>query len=229
MMRPLILENPTDPWVQNLADEFLFGPELLVAPILDQGARERSVYLPEGSWIDYWSDEIHPGARFITTTAELDVLPLFVRQGAIIPMGPELQHSAEHALDPLTLEIYPGADRSLTLYEDDGESNAYQNGDYAQTRFELTNHARQLVCYVGQAVGSFRGCVTERTIILNIHRQPRVADVSCDTAPMAALPTAETAGLAPSGWYWNHHNGLLSIKLPPAPGARIIRVSSAEV
>ena len=223
MMRPLVLEYPGDPQVLNLADEYLLGPEILVAPILDEGAFERSVYLPQGNWIDYWSEEIHAGPQYITTRAELDILPLFVRQGAIIPMGPDLQYSSQYALDPLTLEIYRGADRSLTLYEDDGESTAYQNGDYAETRFDVTHSDQEFICHLGQTKGNFTDYPSERTIILNIHQQPQVAAVTCGAEPVL-MKTAETFGQPRTGWHWNQHNRLLSIKLSPANTARTVRV-----
>jgi alpha-glucosidase len=224
VMRPLVLEYPADPQVLNLADEYLFGPEILVAPILDEGAVERSVYLPQGNWIDYWSEEIYAGPRFITTRAELNILALFIRQGAIIPMGPGLQYSSQHPLDPLTLEIYRGADRSLVLYEDDGESTAYQNGDYAETRFEVIHGEQELICHLGQTKGQFTGCRSERTIILNIHQQPQVAAVSCAGEPVPVMKTDETSDQARTGWYWNQRNQILSIKLSPANIARTVRV-----
>jgi alpha-glucosidase (family GH31 glycosyl hydrolase) len=223
-MRPLVLEYPADPQVLNLADEYLFGPEILVAPILDEGALERSVYLPQGKWIDYWSEEIYSGPRFITSRARLDVLPLFVRQGAIIPTAPDMPYSSQHALDPLTLEIYRGADRSLTLYEDDGESTAYHNGDYAETRFEITHRDQEFICHLGEAKGKFSGDATERTIVLKIHQQPQVVAVTCDDRPVPALRLAESLAPASTGWHWDEHNGVLSIKLSSANAARTVRV-----
>jgi alpha-glucosidase (family GH31 glycosyl hydrolase) len=225
MMRPLVLAYPADPQVLNLADEYLFGPDILVAPILDEGAVERSVYLPQGNWIDYWSDEIHTGPQFITTRAELNKLPLFIRQGAIIPLGPGLQYTSQHPLDPLTLEIYRGADRSLVLYEDDGDSTSYQNEDYAETRFEIIHDEQGLLCHLGQTKGQFTGCRTERTIILNIHQQPQAGAVSCTGESVPAMETAEALGQARTGWYWNPRNRILSIKLSPANIARTVRVA----
>jgi alpha-glucosidase len=225
IMRPLVLAYPADPQVLNLTDEYLFGPEILVAPILDEGALERNVYLPQGNWIDYWSDEIYAGPRFIIAKAELNILPLFVRQGAIIPMGPDIQYSSQHPLDPLTLEVYRGADRSLTLYEDDGESTAYQNGDYAETRFEITHSDQEFICHLGQTKGKFTGFISERTLILNIHQQPQVAAVTCGAEPVPALKTAESLGQASTGWHWNQRNRVLSIKLSPANTARTVRVA----
>jgi alpha-glucosidase len=223
IMRPLVLQYPDDPRVFNIADEYLLGSEILVAPILDEGAVERSVYLPQGDWIDYWSEEIHAGQRFITTHAALNIIPLFIRRGAIIPMGPDIQYSSQHLLDPLTLEIYRGADRALTLYEDDGESTGYQNGDYSETRFEIKHSAREFICQLGQTKGTFPGCPSDRTVILNIHLQPQVAAVTCGAEPVR-MRTAETFGQAQTGWHWNPQNRVLSIKLASANTARTLRV-----
>jgi alpha-glucosidase (family GH31 glycosyl hydrolase) len=225
IMRPLVLEYPADPQVLNMADEYLFGPDILVAPMLEQDALERSVYLPQGNWIDYWSEEIHVGQRFITSQAKLDKIPLFIRQGAIIPTGPQMQYSAQYALDPLTLEIYRGADRSLTLYEDDGKSNAYQNGECAETRFEIRHGSQGFICHLGETNGKFTGCVSERTIILNIHLQTQAETVTCDDAPVPALKTSEALSEASAGWFRDQRNQILSIKLSPANTARTVRVA----
>jgi alpha-glucosidase len=225
IMRPLVLEYPTDPQVLNMGDEYLFGPDILVAPVLEEGALERSVYLPHGYWIDYWSEQIHQGARFITCRAGLDTIPLFVRQGAIIPLGPLMQYSSQYALNPLTLEIYPGADRVLTLYEDDGESNAYQNGEHAETKFEISQTDKEIICHLGQTNGEFSGRVATRTMILNIHQHPPVAAVTSDTESVTALKTADAVGHAFAGWFWNEHDQILTIKLSGANTDRTVRVA----
>jgi alpha-glucosidase len=225
IMRPLVLEYSADPQVLNLADEYLFGPEILVAPILDEGALERRVYLPQGNWIDYWSEEIYTGQQFITIHAALDMIPLFVRQGAIVPMGPDVEYSSQRALDPLTLEIYRGADRSLTLYEDDGESADYQNGDYTETAFEVAQDGQELICDLGQAEGKFTGYVPERRIILNIHQQRLVDSVTCNEITLPALHTAESWTQMATGWLWNERSRILSIKLLPANRPQTVRVA----
>ena len=99
------MEFPDDANLHNLSDQYLFGPEILVAPILDEGTTERIVYLPDGLWIDYWTDDLLRGPGSATVQAPLDKIPLFVRQGAIVPMGPDLQYSSGHPLGPLTLAI----------------------------------------------------------------------------------------------------------------------------
>jgi alpha-glucosidase len=226
IMRALVLDFPNDSNVVNLSDEYLFGPDILVAPVVDEGATERSVYLPDGIWTDFWTDELHAGPRFLKVHAPLDVLPLFIRQGAILAFGPDLQYSSERYPDPLTLEIYRGSDGSLTLYEDDGETTAYLNGAYAETHFEVSDRDGQVVCRLGETRGSFAGHQPKRTIMLNIHNQPPVRTVSCDDALVPVLATAESLEEAQIGWCRNPVNQVLSIKLLPTARSRIVRISS---
>jgi alpha-glucosidase (family GH31 glycosyl hydrolase) len=225
LMRALVSDFQQDPEVHNLGDEFLFGRDILVAPILSEGASSRSVYLPAGAWIDFWTDEIHFGPCRMTVRAELDTIPLFVRQGAIIPTGPDVQYSWERPLDPLTLEIYPGADCSFDLYEDDGETNSYQNGAYAETRFRIWEDRNSLFCHLGSTRGGFAGFRPERTIFLNIHRQLRAGSVHCDDVAVPALATADLLGKAQFGCWWEEQKRILSVKLQGAKIDRVVRVS----
>ena len=119
LARPLVFDYPADPATWHVDDEYLLGPDLLVAPMFKpRGSRE--IYLPDGGWFDYWTDRQFDGARWITYEAELDALPLFVRSGAVIPMGPELQYAHERAWDPLSFDVYPGeAKRSELEFSDD--------------------------------------------------------------------------------------------------------------
>jgi alpha-glucosidase len=228
IMRPLVLEFPDDPAVFNLADEYLFGPDILVAPILEEGNTERQVYLPAGVWTDFWTDKLHSGPCSITVSAPLDTLPLFIRQGAILPTGPDVQYSGERPLDPLTLEIYRGADSVFTLYEDDGETNAYRRGAYASTRIEAALAAGVLTCHIGDTQGSFAGFRPERTIFLNVHHQPRVREVTYNAAIVPVLASALELEDAPVGWWWNTAKRLLTIKLRHAAKAMNVRVSAFD-
>ena len=223
IMRALVLDYPGDSHVHNLGDEYLFGPQILVAPILEEGASERIVYLPSGVWFDFWSDERHLGGRFIRVHAELDTIPLFVRQGAILPMGPDVQYSSERSFDPLTLEIYPGAEGAFTLYEDDGETPAYQSGAYAETRFEMTDTGGVLIFRLAES-GSFPGHQPARSIVLNIHNQS-VRTVECDGAVVPPLLSAESLCQADVGWWCNEDKRTVSIKLGGAAKVHIVAVS----
>jgi alpha-D-xyloside xylohydrolase len=109
LVRPLVYDYQSDPTTHHIDDEYMLGPELLVAPMFKpRGSRD--MYLPAGGWYDYWTDQRFDGARWIRYDAELETLPLFVRAGAVIPMGPELQYANERAWDPLSFEVYLGSE-----------------------------------------------------------------------------------------------------------------------
>jgi alpha-glucosidase len=130
MFRPLLLNYQSDANTLDIDDEFMVGSDLLVAPILRPGSTGRLVYLPEGTWFDYWSGQQLAGGRMIHVEAPLETVPLYVRGGAIVPMGPEMNYVGEKPSDPLTFEIYPDSqgNAQVSLYEDDGVSPAYHNG-----------------------------------------------------------------------------------------------------
>ena len=129
-MRALFMDFPDDPNVRDITDEYMFGPAFLVAPVTGQGKTEREVYLPAGtSWYDYWTDEKHQGGRTVTAKAPLEVLPLYVRAGAIIPHGEVIQHTGEEQRQ-IELWVYEGTGGTFELYRDDGRTYAYEHGDF---------------------------------------------------------------------------------------------------
>jgi len=133
-MRGLFMDFPHDPNVANIGDEYMFGPALLVAPVTDQGATTRSVYLPAGSdWYNYWTNERVHGGQRITVAAPIDIIPLFVRAGSILPLGTPVE-STNDKQNIAELRVYSGSDGDATLYQDDGSTY-----DYEQGKFELTH------------------------------------------------------------------------------------------
>ncbi len=142
MMRPMFFEDPTDDVFLAIDDQWLFGDHLLVAPVLEEGVTAREILLPEGGWFDFWTDERHTGKQIIVREAPLDTVPLFVRAGAVLPMGPVQQFVGEIAAAPLTLHIYAGSGISW-LYEDDGEGLAYRTGNHRISKFEMQLDGRQ--------------------------------------------------------------------------------------
>jgi alpha-D-xyloside xylohydrolase len=142
MVRPLVLEHQDDPNTENIDLQYLFGSDFLVAPILTR-SNQRRVYLPAGGWFDYWTKEFHHGGQWIETDASLDTLPLWVKSGAIIPYGPEMNYVNEKSLNPLTLEIYGIADiydGELTIYdEDQPEIQVSYNFDGVTLDVEIEN------------------------------------------------------------------------------------------
>jgi alpha-glucosidase len=135
VMRPLFWHYPQDAQASAVQDQFLLGENVLTAPICEQGATSREVYLPGEAWFDFWGGSVYQGGQTCTIDAPLEQWPLFIRANSILPQGPLMQYIGEKATDPLTLHIYLTAEgeASFTLYEDDGESQAHTHGASAET------------------------------------------------------------------------------------------------
>jgi alpha-D-xyloside xylohydrolase len=150
-LRALPLDFPGDPKVADLRDEYMFGPAFLVAPVTEQGATSREVYLPAGAdWFNYWSNERFKGGQTITVQAPIDTLPLFVRAGSIIPLGAPVE-STHQAQAIASIHVYPGADADFTLYNDDGKTYAYEKGEAKITKLHWNDAAGQLTHEGAQA------------------------------------------------------------------------------
>src|SRR5206468_7681976 len=117
VMRALWLHYPDDKTAVARGDEYLWGRDILVAPVAERGATERAVYLPDGRWYDFWTDEAVAGGRVVERPVDLSTMPLFVRSGAILPLGPVRQYTSEPVDAPVAVQIYPGADGAFTMYE----------------------------------------------------------------------------------------------------------------
>ena len=143
-MRALFMDFPNDPRVTDLRDEYMFGPAFLVAPVTEQGATSRAVYLPAGTaWYDYWTGERLEGGQTVTARAPIDVLPLYVQAGSILPLGAPVESTKQvQKID--TVRVYPGADAEFSLYQDDGTTYAYERGSYSLTRLRWDDAAGKL-------------------------------------------------------------------------------------
>ncbi len=144
VMRSLWLHYPDDPAAVARDDEYLWGRDILVAPVFEKGAKSRRLYLPRGTWHDFWTGERQEGGREITRDVDLETIPLYVRAGAIVPLGPVKQYVAEKVEGPLSLEIYPGADGSFVLYEDDGETFGFRRGEWMGIEMRWDDARRRL-------------------------------------------------------------------------------------
>lgn len=147
MMRALWLHYPGDPAAVAIGNEYLWGRDLLVAPVVEKGATLRRLYLPAGDWYDWWNGSKTAGPRWIERSAGLDTLPLYVRAGSIIPLDPVRQYTGEPVKEAATLRVYPGANGSFVLYDDDGQSLGYRDGSDAKTvwiRFTWDDAVRRL-------------------------------------------------------------------------------------
>jgi alpha-D-xyloside xylohydrolase len=161
MMRPLVMDFPADSIAREVADQYLFGPALLVNPVTEYRARSREVYLPPAAWYDLWTGHRLPGGRIVQADAPYDRIPVYVRAGSILPVGPELQYTDEKPADPITLMVYTGADGSFSLYEDDGASYGYERGEFARIPLRWDERSRTLI--IGRREGSFPGMLERRT------------------------------------------------------------------
>jgi alpha-glucosidase (family GH31 glycosyl hydrolase) len=130
IMRALWLHFPNDPKAVACEDQYLWGRSVLVAPVVEKGASTRHVYLPQSAWYDFWTGERFEGGREIVRAVDLETMPLYVRAGSILPLGPVKQFTSEKVDEPLSISIYPGADASFLLYEDDGASFNYRKGEW---------------------------------------------------------------------------------------------------
>ena len=162
MMRPLVMDFSDDPGVLNIGDQFMFGPAIIVNPVTRAEATSRDLYLPgHVGWYDFWTGKQMIGPKQITAAAPIDILPLYVRAGSIVPMGPLVQYANEKPDGPIELRIYRGADGAFTLYEDDGCTYAYEKCAYAIIPISW-NQATQTLT-IGQRTGAFPELVKERT------------------------------------------------------------------
>jgi alpha-D-xyloside xylohydrolase len=143
-MRALPLDFPNDPKVVDLRDEYMFGPAFLVAPVTEQGATRREVYLPAGvDWYNYWTNERVKGGQTIIVEAPIDRIPLFVRAGSIVPLGATVE-STHQAQAIEKVKVYPGADASFTLFSDDGKTYAYEQGAGSVTELKWSEAGGRL-------------------------------------------------------------------------------------
>ncbi len=143
-MRALFMDFPDDPKVANIGDEYMFGPAILVAPVTEQGQTTKSVYLPAGTaWYNYWTGERSEGGQTIQVSAPIDTIPLFVRAGSILPMGTHVGSTLEKQ-SIARLRIYPGANADFTLYNDDGQTYAYEKGDSQVTHLHWDDVSKKL-------------------------------------------------------------------------------------
>jgi alpha-D-xyloside xylohydrolase len=143
-MRGLFMDFGNDPKSADVRDEYMFGPALLVAPVVEQGMTTRSVYLPTGAdWYNFWTNERLHGGQTIIAQAPIDTIPLFVRAGSILPMGAPIESTNEkQAIEKL--RVYPGADTQFTIYSDDGRTYAYERGDFQTTELRWNESAKKL-------------------------------------------------------------------------------------
>ena len=164
IMRPLVMDFRTDTTAREIGDQYMFGPAFLVAPVTTYQATTRSVYLPStpGGWYLFWTGAAAAGGATVSAPAPFDAMPVYVRAGSIVPLGPDLQYTGEKPADPITLFVYAGADGAFTLYEDQGTTNDYESAGFAEIPLKWNDAGKTLT--IGARAGSFTGMLASRTL-----------------------------------------------------------------
>lgn len=163
IMRGLTMDFSLDTEVFDIADQYMFGPSLMVNPVTEYKARSRKVYLPSAyGWYDVRTGRHYAGGTVVEADAPYEWMPLFAREGSLIPTGPDIQYTGEKEADPLTLWVYAGADGAFELYEDEGDNYNYEDGAY--TLIPLTWNEAERTLTIGKREGEYRGMLHERTI-----------------------------------------------------------------
>ncbi len=200
MMRPLVMDFPADSQAANIPDQFMFGPALLVNPVTSAGASTRQVYLPAGAtWYDFWTGDSQAGGATIAAAAPIQTIPLYVRAGSILPMGPTVQHTAE-AAGFTELRVYPGADGSFSLYDDEGDNYGYESG--ARSTISLSWNDSTKVLTIGARQGSFPGMSANRVFRVVFARSGRGAGLVTGQLPDVVV---------------NYDGTAVNVAMPPLP------------
>jgi alpha-D-xyloside xylohydrolase len=199
IMRHLVMDFPSDNNVYDISNQFMFGPALLVSPVTAVGATSRQIYLPSGVWNDFWTGDRMVGGHLVNAAAPLDKIPLHIRGGSIIPMGPMIQF-AMAADDPMELRVYPGADGSFTFYEDEGEGYGYEAGAYATIPITWNDAERTLT--LGARTGSFPGMRSRRTFNVVLVSPGYGTGVELSTSYQASVSYDGTARVVPLDPNW---------------------------
>ena len=169
-MRGLIMDFNGDKNIENIKDQWMFGPSIMACPVGYYGARSREVYLPkQRGWYDIRTDIYYEGGQTIEADAPYESIPVFAPEGAILPMGQDMEWSDEKPADLITLHIYDGANGQFELYEDEGTNYNYEKGKYATILITYDNASKTVT--IGNAKGAFKGQLKNRKFQIVLHRK----------------------------------------------------------
>ncbi len=176
IMRGLVFDFAADTTVTNIGDQYMFGPSLLINPVHEYKSRKRTLYLPAGQgWYDLYTGKYTAGGQTVTVDAPYETMPVFVKEGAIIPAGPALQFTGEKLADPITLYVYAGKDGSFTLYEDEGLNYNYEKNAFAAITFNYNGKTKTLT--IEDRKGNFSGMLKKRTFYIRLISKEQPAGI----------------------------------------------------
>lgn len=195
IMRALVMDFGRDPQVNNIGDQYMFGDALMVCPVYTYQATDREVYFPATTgWYDFYTGAFIKGGQQQRVDAPYDRIPLFVKEGAILPFGPEIQYSDEKKPEQITLYLFAGKNGAFTLYEDEGVNYNYEKGAYATIDFRYDDASQTLE--IGERQGSFNGMLQERTFQIVYVDKNRSQGVKPDAKGVEVVYTGKAQKIA---------------------------------
>ncbi|MFH1369507.1 MAG: TIM-barrel domain-containing protein [Elusimicrobiota bacterium] len=225
VIRPLFFEFPDDPAVFNMEDEWLFGKEILAAPVMNKGG-ERTVYLPGNTWHEFDTDNVTEGPAVISQKFPLDRIPLYIPEGSILPLGPVVQHTGGIDTVPLEVHVYPGKDAEFMLYNDDGETYSYEKGEYNLTLLRWEQASRSFT--VKPIKQGYTGKGTYRVDRIVLHDTAMPAKVSLNGG---ILPALKPGASDSPGWHYDGKKRIVEIipgNLDASGEAKIVALPEAK-
>ncbi|WP_255557850.1 glycoside hydrolase family 31 protein [Flavobacterium taihuense] len=223
LMRALFLEYPNDTETFELNGQFLFGKELLVAPVVEKGAVTKKLYLPEGEWINFNDGKsVYKGKQWITVEAALDVIPLFVKKGAIIPSMPVMQYIHEKPIYPVSFDFYPdkvGKESSFVFYEDDGESRDYEKGIFCKTKITAIANSLSYAIHISAREDKGYKPLGSRNFIIKLHTNSKPKSVFVNSIKIKkekpeVLNAKGFVDYESLSFSWDEEKGIIYVKLP---------------
>ena len=214
--RAMVLEYPNDPIARGnqTSQQFMAGDAFLVAPVTSPTSTRDGIYLPAGTWTDYWTGTVYQGpGTFDGYNAPLGTLPLFVKGGSIVPMWPQMNHSREKPRTPITFDVYPRGNSSFELYEDDGVTRQFQTGSFAKQLVSVTapgSGTGNVVVNVGASNGSYTGKPSSRGYELAVHVAGAPLSVTLGSTALTRHTTRSAYDAAATGWYFE--SGVLNVR-----------------
>ena len=182
IMRGLVMDFGNDKSVLNIGDQFMFGPALLINPVTEYKARTRTVYLPSGThWYEFRTGRKFKGGQTIEADAPYTDIPIFIKEGSIIPCGPDIEYTGEKPADPIRLFIYTGGDGSFTMYEDEGVNYNYEKGKFSA--IPLSYNEKEHLLTIGKREGEFPGMLEKRTFEIVWIGEGRPSDLQFESKP----------------------------------------------
>lgn len=209
MMSPLLYDYPADDLTYQISDQYMYGPGMMICPVTTKGALSRPVYFPGGKWVNFWTGERIDGRQYKSFLTPPDLMPIFIKEGAIIPKQPAMQYMSEKPVDEITLTIYPVGHSSYDLYEDDGKSLDYQQGVFSLTHIESQETDGSWTLRIPQPEGAYQP--DQHTYRVEAYWDSKPTKVTQNGKTLDEFASKEET-LTAQGWYYDDVLKMIHVK-----------------